>query len=57
MTPDGAKWAPRPRVDNATVKALAGAFRYRYMKAQWDTSLGESSLEFSGPITGVTCRF
>ena len=23
VTPDGAEWAPRPRVDNATVKALA----------------------------------
>ena len=27
MTPDGAEWAPRPRVDNAIVKALARAFR------------------------------
>jgi len=23
VTPDGAAWAPRPRVDNALVKALA----------------------------------
>ena len=23
VTPDGAEWAPRPRVDNAMVKALA----------------------------------
>jgi hypothetical protein len=30
---------------------------YRYMKAQWDTSLGQSSLEFSGPIVGVAYRF
>jgi hypothetical protein len=30
---------------------------YRYMKAQWDTDLGQSSLEFSGPIVGVTYRF
>ena len=29
MTPDGAAWAPRPRVDNAMVKALARAFRWR----------------------------
>ena len=28
-TPDGAPWAPRPRVDNAMVKALARAFRWR----------------------------
>ena len=31
VTPDGALWAPRPRVDNATVKALARAFRWRKM--------------------------
>jgi L-ascorbate metabolism protein UlaG (beta-lactamase superfamily) len=31
VTPDGAAWAPRPRVDNAMVKALAGAFRWRRM--------------------------
>ena len=30
-TPDGAPWAPRPRVDNAMVKALARAFRWRRM--------------------------
>ena len=29
VTPDGAPWAPRPRVDNAMVKALARAFRCR----------------------------
>jgi hypothetical protein len=31
VTPDGAAWAPRPRVDNAMVKALARAFRWRMM--------------------------
>jgi hypothetical protein len=31
VTPDGAEWAPRPRVDNAMVKALARAFRWRRM--------------------------
>ena len=31
VTPDGAKWAPRPCVDNAMVKALARAFRWRKM--------------------------
>ena len=31
VTPDGAEWAPRPRVDNAMVKALARAFRWRTM--------------------------
>ena len=29
VTPDGAAWAPRPCVDNAMVKALARAFRWR----------------------------
>jgi hypothetical protein len=29
VTPDGAEWAPRPRVDNAMVKALARAFPWR----------------------------
>ena len=31
VTPDGEEWAPRPRVDNAMVKALARAFRWRKM--------------------------
>ena len=31
LMPDGAPWAPRPRVDNAMVKALARAFRWRKM--------------------------
>ena len=31
LTPDGALWAPRPRVHNAMVKALARAFRWRRM--------------------------
>jgi hypothetical protein len=31
VTPDGAPWAPRPRVDNAMVKAVARAFRWRKM--------------------------
>lgn len=31
VAPDGAEWAPRPRVDNAMVKALARAFRWRKM--------------------------
>lgn len=31
VTPDGADWAPRPRIDNAMVKALARAFRWRRM--------------------------
>ena len=31
VTPDGAPWAPRPRVDNALIKALARAFRLQRM--------------------------
>ena len=31
VSPDGAEWAPRPRVDNAMVKALARAFRWQQM--------------------------
>ena len=31
VTPDGADWAPRPGIDNAMVKALARAFRWREM--------------------------
>jgi hypothetical protein len=31
VTPDEAEWAPRPRVDNAMVKAVARAFRWRRM--------------------------
>jgi hypothetical protein len=31
VTPDSAEWAPRPRLDNAMVKALARAFRWRKM--------------------------
>lgn len=31
VTPDGAPWAPRPRVDNAMVNALARAFRWQRM--------------------------
>jgi hypothetical protein len=31
VAPGGAEWAPRPRVDNAMVKALARAFRWRKM--------------------------
>jgi hypothetical protein len=30
---------------------------YRYMEAEWDTDQGQSSLEFSGPILGVSYRF
>jgi hypothetical protein len=31
VTPDGAAWAPRPRVDNALINALGRAFRWQRM--------------------------
>ena len=31
VTPDGAEWAPGPRVDNAMVRPLARALRWRKM--------------------------
>lgn len=31
VTPDGAPWAPQPRIDNAMVKAQARAFRWQRM--------------------------
>jgi hypothetical protein len=34
VMPDGAEWALRPRVDNAMVKGLARAFRWRKMLDQ-----------------------
>lgn len=30
---------------------------YRYMKAEWDTEFGDTSLELSGPILGAVYRF
>ena len=45
VTPDGAEWAPRPRVDNAMVKALARAFRWRKML---DTGV-HATLGLAGP--------
>ncbi len=32
VTPDGAAWSPRPRVDSDMVKALARAFRWQRMR-------------------------
>jgi hypothetical protein len=36
LTPDGSAWAPRPRVDNVLVKALARAFRWQRMLDKGD---------------------
>ena len=35
--------------------ALQGG--YRYINAEWDTDFGTTSMDFSGPILGVTYRF
>ena len=48
VMPDGAEWAPRVRVDNAMVKALARAFRWRKML---DTGV-YATLEDLGPGKG-----
>jgi hypothetical protein len=53
VTPDGAEWAPRPRVDNAMVKALARAFRWRKML---DTGV-HSTLEELARAKGVHATY
>jgi hypothetical protein len=53
MTPDGAEWAPRPRVDNAMVKALARAFRWRKML---DTGV-PGTLEDLARASGVNASY
>jgi hypothetical protein len=42
VTPDGAEWAPRPRVDNAMVKALAS------LEAEFDCDGEPARAGFSG---------
>ena len=62
VTPDGADWAPRPRVDNAMVKALARAFRWRKMLDNGvhatleDLARGEVMFAASGVTTGPMLR-
>jgi hypothetical protein len=53
VTPDGAAWAPRPRVDNAMVKALARAFRWRKML---DNGV-HATLEDLAKAKGVTSSY
>ena len=53
VTPDGAAWAPRPRVDNAMVKALARAFRWRRML---DTG-GNATIEDLARAKGVNATY
>ena len=51
--PDGESWAPRPRVDNAMVKALARAFRWRKML---DTGV-HATLEDLARAKGVNATY
>jgi hypothetical protein len=53
VTPDGAEWAPRPRVDNAMLKALARAFRWRKML---DTGV-HATLEDLARVRGVNATY
>jgi hypothetical protein len=56
VTPDGAEWALRPRVDNAMVKALARAFRWRRMMDEgvhWRIWLGQRAC--MRPISVASC--
>jgi hypothetical protein len=53
VTPDGAEWAPRPRVDNAMVKALARAFRWRKLL---DTGV-HATLEDFARARGVNATY
>ena len=53
VTPDGAPWAPRPRVDNAMVKVLARAFRWRKML---DTGV-HATLEDLAGAKGVNASY
>ena len=49
----GAQWAPRPRIDNAMVKALGRAFRWRKMLAAG----GHATLEGLVQTTGVAASY
>ncbi len=53
VTPDGAPWAPRPRVDNPMVKALARAFRWRKLL---DTGV-HTTLEDLARAKGVNATY
>ena len=59
VTPDGAEWAPRPRVDNAMVKALARAFRWRKMlddgRARDDRGSGRGPRASRRPTSAASC--
>jgi opacity protein-like surface antigen len=56
-TNDSSTWQALATVGYRLNENWAFQGGYRYMQAEWDTDLGQSSLEFSGPILGVTYSF
>jgi hypothetical protein len=56
VTPDGAPWRPRPRVDNAIVKALARAFRWRRMLDEGVCGTMEELAKHEGVNRGYMSR-
>ncbi len=54
--PDGAEWAPRPRVDNAMVKALARAFRWRKMLDEGACGTIEDRAKAKGVVPSYVSR-
>jgi opacity protein-like surface antigen len=56
-TDDSQSWQALATVGYRLNENLALQGGYRYLEAEWDTQFGESSIEFSGPIIGVTYRF
>ena len=56
VMPDGTEWAPRPRVDNAMVKALARAFRWRKMLDEGVYATLEDLARTKGVATSYVSR-
>jgi opacity protein-like surface antigen len=56
-TGDSTSWQVLTTVGYQINEKWALRAGYRYLKTEWDTRQGESSLEFSGPILGATFRF
>lgn len=56
VTPDGAEWAPRPRVDNALVKAVVRAFRWQRMLDEGTCATIEELARREKVNRGYMCR-
>jgi hypothetical protein len=56
ITPDGSAWVPRPRVDNAMVKALARAFRWQRMLDEGVCATIEELAKREKVNRGYMCR-